>query len=285
MAGLGFNDMYIDEQLRQQDPYVDNDTTIGTDMRLGSRVDDEYNRRMNEPGLVDNTLDIVAFGTPVGWRSAKLAGYAGNGLGEYVNMAVNRGLGLKNIDKAKIAFRPVYKNTGNILNGRKIKYVSPYYAEADKISSKNPLGQFGVNGESRYIANRKGQSPFSAGSTKRHEYNHNKWYRKYRNSADRQIEASRSFANPNIARDREYIEYLADASEINARAREMQYALNVLKKNPDNYEALDYLRALRIETEPFVDNFVKQYPDEMGKYILKGMDYLDNRAIRNIGGL
>jgi len=104
MPGLGLNDAYIREMLAHPDQYVDNRTTMPMEYEVGSRVGDEYDARLAEPGLVDNSYLIGALGAGAGRGIAGqvargMAGRAaGSGMMEngFLNEAAQADVALEN---------------------------------------------------------------------------------------------------------------------------------------------------------------------------------------------
>ena len=154
----------------------------------------------------------------------------------------------------------------------------PHDASYIEVTTKHPAGY--------------NTTKFERDSSKRHEYNHHTWHKKYGSieapSVGRGVGTEPRLRDLNndsmkvFGRDKKREQYLSKPYEINARARESQFALQRLRKDPDDIEALDSLTKIRRETSPFIGDFMKQYPDEMGDYLLKGYDYLDNARVRRM---
>ncbi len=73
LEDLILNDMYVAEELQQQDQYVDARSTMGMDMSVGSHVQNRLDAMQQQQGLVDNSLSFIP-GTKLGDMARRLGG-------------------------------------------------------------------------------------------------------------------------------------------------------------------------------------------------------------------
>ena len=142
------------------------------------------------------------------------------------------------------------------------------------VSSKENAVEYSIKKE-RYHKVKKDREFGDMLSTRVHEFDHDGWYRKYGSMSDSPVQRIKQTRGTK-ADLRKDAKWSSKPWEINAQAKQIQQELSILKKNGSDMEAYNRLEKLIQNTSPFVDDFVKHYPNELGDEILKGMDFLDN---------
>jgi len=271
---------YFYAQQGQQDEFMDNRSTVGQVTNSGNRYVDLYNKQIEEQALSDNTLDFIPasrFGGIA--RSGKVAAdglLKAEQISKYVGIPIQE------------ARRDVFRGQGaklqNNLFGTNAKVhtsptlkIVPNYASAELSKGAN----FVPRGQDNLISNiyvNGAMSKADIASTVRHEYDHDYWFRKYKGKQD-PLEPAFDTPMEAIGNHR----WASKPHEVNAQARQIQHTLAKLdKQKPGYYRTRDVerLEDLVKSTSPYRENFVKQYPDELGDYLFKGADFLDNMKHR-----
>lgn len=306
MAGLGTlrfgNGDYVKQNLDQQDQFVDNRSTMGSRIRLGNANVDRLKQMTQDQALVDVTPELVLGGAPslvtkpvqqavrFGTHGKELIDIGKEGMNRlrYLNQNMYDRPYTRS-ERLAASFRPLKKNIQYVSRGREPGPVSPAYFEKPVTQVSNP-GNMGsyynrthIKGPSHIVNNSSRQNPFEMGLTKRHEYNHNFWQKKYghlrQNPMKPEFRMDARYGGDNY----DYVQYLAEPAEINARSREMQHLLQRLRKEGETPQILSEMERLAARTEPFINQFMKEYPDEMGKYMEEGINYLFRKKMANQG--
>ncbi len=287
MAGLGLNDdMYMVEELVQQDPYNDNRTTQATDMRIGSKVQDWVKDMEEEQALVDNSLDFIP-----GSKLSELANLAkssdarnlvANGARKYGTLTgetvSTHGISkdLRNmlpiVTNIKESARGIPRALYDIGKGNNYKPnlpKKPGFIRSTMLSGDPDVGGFYANANHGNwgnlpptIATKSTDPKFIQASTKIHEKDHFDWDRNYG-----------GFYSPNIPMNKQNVnqilinqdEYLGSPWEINARAKQLDDYYAQIKNNPklqNKYsEEVEYLED---SLEPYMKTYSKKFPNEFG---------------------
>ena len=306
-------DAYM-EQVPAEGYPMDMEATMPTETRIGSKKEDEF-RKWQEASsgeVIPFGIEDFILGPPAARGTAEVADAAARGAkyipGAYkiykvlpeVKARADRAQRFNYLfpgetsDNWKNAFRGFQGTIDEQLLGIKPKRTSANYREVPEINKKTeggiPAAGIHVSSPVEFpnipaeIALKEDAPKWFKDSAKRHEYNHKFWSDKYKD-----VDEAWDLLPP-TKQPKEYVlkdaEYFGKPTEVNARAREMQYILNKIKdRNPRDIATmgdqeyatyLKHLRDLRDQTEPFAADFIKRFPDEMGEYLYKGYDYLDN---------